>query len=136
MIHHAERRVFLEEIAYLRAERGRYRLMAGEEALPYSAQLKARLRADGCNRAIRSLRNVWDGLEGVARQAAEDALAVEADDRLYIGPIQHDFALCKPGQCPGTRGCWCAACERGTHARLADAADDRSIILECDGMPA
>ena len=79
MIQHAERRVFLEEIVYLRAERGRYRLMAREEALSYSAQLKARLRADGCNRAIRSLRNVWDGLLGVARQAAEDALAAEAD---------------------------------------------------------
>ena len=87
MIQHAERRVFLEEIAYLRAERGRYRLMAGEEALSYSAQLKAKLRADGCNRAIRSLRNVWDGLVGVARRAAEDALAAETDDRraLYRG---------------------------------------------------
>ena len=83
MILHAERRVFLEEIAYLRAERGRYRLMAGEEAQSYSAQLKARLRADGCNRAIRSLRNVWDGLLGVARRAAEDALAAEDDYRLY-----------------------------------------------------
>ena len=79
MIQHAERRVFLEEIAYLRAERGRYRLMAGEEALPYSAQLKARLRADGCDRAIRAVCDVYDGLLGVARQAAEDALAAEAD---------------------------------------------------------
>ena len=114
MIQHAERRVFLKEIAYLRDERGRYRLMAGEEALPYSAQLKARLRADGCNRAIRSLRNVWDGLLGVARRAAEDALAAEADG-IYIGPIQHDLAFCKPGQCPGPRGCWCSACERGVH---------------------
>jgi ABC-type uncharacterized transport system ATPase subunit len=78
MIGHAERRVFLEEIAYLRDERGRYRLMAGDEALSYSAQLKAKLRADGCNRAIRSLRNVWDGLLGVELREAANELAVPA----------------------------------------------------------
>jgi hypothetical protein len=78
MLSHAERRVFLEEIAYLRAERGRYRLMAVDLDLSYSAQLKARLRGDACNCAIRSLRNVYDGLVGVALREAADALAVPA----------------------------------------------------------
>jgi hypothetical protein len=117
MFSHAERRVFAEEIAYLRAERGRYRLMAGDEALSYSAQLKARLRGDACNRAIRSLRNVYDGLDGVALREAADALAEAAADGVYIGPIQHEPALCKPAQCPGPHGCWCYACEHGVHGQ-------------------
>jgi hypothetical protein len=36
-------------------------------------------------------------------------------DGLYIGPIQHDPIMCKPGRCPGDSGCWCADCERGEH---------------------
>ena len=39
-------------------------------------------------------------------------------DGVYIGPIQHDPYLCKPGKCPGPTGCWCSACERGLHPAL------------------
>jgi len=36
-------------------------------------------------------------------------------DGIYIGPIQHDPVMCKPGKCPGPHGCWCAECEKGDH---------------------
>jgi hypothetical protein len=77
MISHAQRRILLEEIAYLRVERDRYRLDAADRDLSYSAQLKGRLRADGCTRAIRSIRNIWDGLEGIARREAEDQIKAQ-----------------------------------------------------------
>jgi hypothetical protein len=47
-----------------------------------------------------------------------DVGLADAPDGIYIGPIQHDPALCKPGRCPGPTGCWCAACERGEHPPL------------------
>lgn len=75
MLTPAERRIFAEELAYLIAERSGYRTVADDEAEPYGVQYKARLRAEGCNRAIRSLRNVLDGLAGVERREAADALA-------------------------------------------------------------
>lgn len=37
------------------------------------------------------------------------------EDGIYIGPIQHDPVMCKPGKCPGPHGCWCAECEKGDH---------------------
>lgn len=47
-----------------------------------------------------------------------DVGLTDTEDGVYIGPIQHDPALCKPGKCPGPTGCWCVACERGEHPPL------------------
>jgi len=54
-------------------------------------------------------------IDSVDRQ---DIGLADTEDGLYIGPIQHDPALCKPGRCPGPTGCWCIACERGEHPAL------------------
>lgn len=51
------RRTLLEEIAFQRAERSKFRRIADDE--PYGVQVKARMRAEGCNRAIIALRGVW-----------------------------------------------------------------------------
>jgi hypothetical protein len=75
------RRIFLQEIAHLRYLRGVYRRDADDDDLSYSAQLKGRLRADGCNRAICSLRDVWAGLVAVERRHAEEYLAAAEVDR-------------------------------------------------------
>lgn len=72
------RRVLLTEIAYQRSWRDGYRRVANDEAEPYGVQLKARLRADGCARAIHALRDVWDALVAVERRHAEEAMAVTA----------------------------------------------------------
>ena len=74
------RRVLLEEIAHERTERGWYRALADDEANSYGLQFKARLRADGCNRAIRALRHVWTALVAVERRHAENAFAVDLSD--------------------------------------------------------
>ncbi|HSW42117.1 MAG TPA: hypothetical protein VLM76_06380 [Patescibacteria group bacterium] len=73
------RRVLLEEIAFQRSERGKFRAIAADEAEaePSGIVLRARLRAEGCNQAIRAIREVWDRLVSVERRHAEDALAAE-----------------------------------------------------------
>jgi hypothetical protein len=78
------RRTLLEEIAFQRSERGKYRRIADDEANPYGVAVKARMRADGCNRAIRALRDVWMASAEVERKRAENALAVEAADRAAL----------------------------------------------------
>ncbi len=75
------RRVLLTEIAFQRAERSRFRAMAAEDGEPPSAQLRARLRAEGCTRAIHALCDVWHGLEAVERRHAEDELVAWAAER-------------------------------------------------------
>jgi hypothetical protein len=70
------RRVLLTEIAYQRTCRDGYRYVAADDAEPYGVQYKARLRAEGCCRAIRALRDVWAGLVAVERRHAENEMAV------------------------------------------------------------
>jgi hypothetical protein len=41
----------------------------------------------------------------------------QTDERVYVGPIQHDVALCRKEPCD----CWCAACERHNEADTPDA---------------
>ena len=53
------RRALLEEIAFQRSERSKFRAVADDEANAYGIQRKANYRAEGCNRAIRALRDVW-----------------------------------------------------------------------------
>lgn len=62
------RRTLLAEIAFQRSERGKFRCIADDEANPYGVQVKARMRAEGCNRAIRALRDVWDAQAYVERE--------------------------------------------------------------------
>lgn len=70
------RRVLLTEIAEQRRQRDGFRDVADDEAEPYGVQVKARLRAEGCNRAIRALRRVWWELIAVERRHAENEMAV------------------------------------------------------------
>ena len=75
------RRVLLTEIAFQRAERGGFRAQADEDGEPFSSKLRAWMRADGCNRAIRALRKTRHGLEAVERRHADSESAVWAAER-------------------------------------------------------
>jgi hypothetical protein len=68
------RRVLLEEIAFQRRERGRFRELADDETNTYGGQLKARMLAVGCNRAIRAVRDVWVQMVAIERRHAEQAV--------------------------------------------------------------
>jgi hypothetical protein len=69
------RRTLLTEIAFQRYERSRFRRAADDEAEPYGVQVKARMRADGCNRAIRALRDVWAAAAETERERARVRLS-------------------------------------------------------------
>jgi hypothetical protein len=73
------RRVLLEEIAFQRHHRGKYREMAAAE-LEHSSIVFWDAMAEGCNRAIHAIRNVWDQVVAVERRHAENALAVDLAD--------------------------------------------------------
>ncbi len=75
------RRVLLTEIAFQRAERSRFRAMAVAKGEPYASHLRAWMRAEGRNRAMRSLRKAWHGLEAVERRHAESEMAAWAAER-------------------------------------------------------
>ena len=82
------RRTLLEEIAFQRSERSKYRRIADDEAEPYGVQVKARMRADGCNRAIRALRDVWDAQADVERRRAANELQLNERQVSYrIGSL-------------------------------------------------
>jgi prophage tail gpP-like protein len=68
------RRTLLEEIAFQRCERSKFRRIADDEAEPYGVQVKARMRAEGCNRAIRALRDVWAATAYVERERTRTRL--------------------------------------------------------------
>jgi hypothetical protein len=91
------RRTLLAEIAFQRSERSKFRGISDDEANPYGVQRKAAMRADGCNRAIRALRDVWTASAYAERRRTEERLAAEMTDRqvLYrIGDLR-DWA---PGE--------------------------------------
>ena len=69
------RRVLLEEIAFQRSERDRWRAAEAAETVLSFTRLRARLRAEGCTRTIRAVRDIWHRLVSVQRVRAEDALA-------------------------------------------------------------
>jgi hypothetical protein len=97
------RRTLLEEIAVQRSERSKYRAIADDECNPYGVQRKAAMRADGCNRAIRALRDVWMASAYAERERTENRLAAEMSERqvLYrIGDVR-DWA---PGELVQTFG--------------------------------
>jgi hypothetical protein len=80
------RRTLLTEIAFQRYERSKFRRAADDESNPYGVQREAQMRAEGCNRAIRALRDVWDAQAAVERRRAANELAVE-QVRYRIGDV-------------------------------------------------
>lgn len=68
------RRTLLEEIAFQRSERSKFRRIADDEAEPYGVQFKARMRADGCTRAIVALRDVWAAMAYAERERTMNRL--------------------------------------------------------------
>jgi hypothetical protein len=68
------RRTLLEEIAFQRAERSKFRRASDDEANPYGVQRKAAMRADGCNRAIVALRDVWAAMAYAERERTMNRL--------------------------------------------------------------
>lgn len=72
------RRTLLEEIAFQRSERGKFRRLADDEAETFKIQLTARARADACNRVIRALQDVWMANAWSRWNASADELRAEA----------------------------------------------------------
>jgi hypothetical protein len=88
-------------------------LIADLKALGYDATTSSTLACPDCHHLAHAGR-----CPGFANCGCNQGVRLEhvtLEEGIYIGPIQHDPVMCKPGKCPGPHGCWCAECEKGDH---------------------